>query len=128
MGGRFRSHRRRREPRPDAHQALPRGRRVAGQHRRKPEQAQILRELGAVRVLNSTSPTFMADLTEALAETSATLAFDAIGGGQLAGHILTGMEAGLMQLPPTDAHLSHSGVKLTALQMSPCSDEHHTVR
>ena len=37
----------------------------------------------------------MAELTEALAETSATLAFDAIGGGEVAGRILTCMEAAL---------------------------------
>jgi NADPH2:quinone reductase len=35
----------------------------------------------------------MADLTEALGATGATLAFDAIGGGRLAGQILTAMEA-----------------------------------
>ena len=37
----------------------------------------------------------MGDLIQALVETSATLAFDATGGGQLAGHILTCMEAAL---------------------------------
>ncbi len=35
----------------------------------------------------------MDDLTDALVETGATLAFDAIGGGKLAGQILTCMEA-----------------------------------
>jgi NADPH2:quinone reductase len=35
----------------------------------------------------------MGDLTEALTTTSATLAFDAVGGGKLAGQILTCMEA-----------------------------------
>ena len=52
-----------------------------------------MRELGATHVLNSTSPSFMAELTAALGETSATLAFDAIGGGKLAGQILACMEA-----------------------------------
>jgi NADPH:quinone reductase-like Zn-dependent oxidoreductase len=60
---------------------------------RKPEQEQILRALGAEYVLNSTSPTFTDELTEALASTSATLAFDAIGGGEVAEPILAGMEA-----------------------------------
>jgi NADPH2:quinone reductase len=60
---------------------------------RKPEQEEILRSLGAVHVCNSTSPTFMPDLIEALKATSATLAFDATGGGKLASQILTGMEA-----------------------------------
>ncbi len=37
----------------------------------------------------------MDDLTKALVETGATLAFDAIGGGKLAGQILTGMEVAI---------------------------------
>jgi NADPH2:quinone reductase len=60
---------------------------------RKPHQEELLRSLGAVFVCNSTSPTFMADLIEVLKATSATLAFDATGGGNLASQILTGMEA-----------------------------------
>jgi NADPH2:quinone reductase len=59
---------------------------------RKPEQAAILRAIGAVHVCDSSSPTFMDDLIAALAATSATIAFDAIGGGKLAGQILTAME------------------------------------
>jgi NADPH:quinone reductase len=59
---------------------------------RKPEQEDLLRAIGAVHVCNSTSPSFMGDLIEALRATSATLAFDAIGGGPLASQILTGME------------------------------------
>ena len=62
---------------------------------RKREQEDILRAIGAVHVCNSTSPSFMGDLTQALIDTSATLAFDATGGGKLAGHILTCMEAAL---------------------------------
>ena len=60
---------------------------------RRPEQEEILRSAGAAYVGNSTSPSFMDDLTAALTATSATLAFDAIGGGQLASQILTCMEA-----------------------------------
>ncbi|MFV8162725.1 zinc-binding dehydrogenase [Mycobacterium sp. 134] len=59
---------------------------------RKAEQEEILRGLGAVHVCNSASPSFEADLVEALKATSATLAFDATGGGTLAGQILNGME------------------------------------
>src|ERR1700710_2657541 len=59
---------------------------------RNPEQADILRKIGAKHVVDSTSPNFMDDLTNALVETGATLAFDAIGGGKLAGQILTCME------------------------------------
>lgn len=59
---------------------------------RKAEQEQLLRELGATHVCNSASPSFEADLVEALKATSATLAFDATGGGTLASQILNGME------------------------------------
>jgi NADPH:quinone reductase-like Zn-dependent oxidoreductase len=60
---------------------------------RRPEHADLLRSAGAVYVCNSTAPDFMADLTAALKDTSATLAFDATGGGRLASQILTCMEA-----------------------------------
>jgi NADPH:quinone reductase-like Zn-dependent oxidoreductase len=60
---------------------------------RHPEQEEILRAIGASHVCNSAAPNFVEDLTRALVETGATLAFDAIGGGKLAGQILTGMEA-----------------------------------
>jgi NADPH:quinone reductase-like Zn-dependent oxidoreductase len=62
---------------------------------RSAEQAKILTDIGAKYVLDSTTPSFAADLTDALAETGATLAFDAIGGGKLAGQILGAMEAAL---------------------------------
>ncbi|MEP6547479.1 MAG: zinc-binding dehydrogenase [Gammaproteobacteria bacterium] len=58
-------------------------------------QADLLRSIGATYVCDSTSPTFMQDLIGALTTTGATLAFDAIGGGKLAGQILTCMEAAL---------------------------------
>ena len=59
---------------------------------RKPDQEELLRSLGAVHVCSTTSPTFTTDLVEALKATSATLAFDATGGGTLASQILNGME------------------------------------
>jgi NADPH:quinone reductase-like Zn-dependent oxidoreductase len=59
---------------------------------RSKEQADILHKIGAKHIVDSTSPTFMEDLTAALVETGATIAFDAIGGGKLAGQILTAME------------------------------------
>src|SRR5437763_10741578 len=62
---------------------------------RSAQQADILRKIGAKHVVDSTAPTFMNDLTEALVQTGATLAFDAIGGGKLAGQILTCMEAAI---------------------------------
>jgi NADPH2:quinone reductase len=60
---------------------------------RRPEQEALLRDAGAAYVCVSTAPAFMDDLTQSLIATSATLAFDAIGGGRLADQILTAMEA-----------------------------------
>jgi NADPH:quinone reductase len=62
---------------------------------RKPEQAKLLRDMGAQHVCSTDSPNFIAELTDALAETGATIAFDAIGGGKLPGQILTCMEAAI---------------------------------
>jgi NADPH:quinone reductase-like Zn-dependent oxidoreductase len=59
---------------------------------RSKEQADILHKIGARHVVDSTAASFMDDLTNALVETGATIAFDAIGGGKLAGQILTCME------------------------------------
>jgi NADPH:quinone reductase-like Zn-dependent oxidoreductase len=60
---------------------------------RSAEQEKLLRDIGAKYVCDSTAPSFMDDLTEALIATGATLAFDATGGGRLQGQILTAMEA-----------------------------------
>src|SRR5580700_188254 len=60
---------------------------------RKKEQEDLLKAAGAVHVCRSDSATFLKDLTDALAATGATIAFDAIGGGPLAGQILGCMEA-----------------------------------
>ena len=62
---------------------------------RKQEQEDILRAIGAAHVCNAASPAFMQQLTDALVATGATIAFDAIGGGKLAGQILTCMETAL---------------------------------
>ena len=59
---------------------------------RSAEQAKILKDLGAKYVIDSTAPDFVAALTDAIEETGATLAFDAIGGGKLASQILSAME------------------------------------
>jgi len=59
---------------------------------RKPEQAELLRGIGAKHVCSSSEPGFMSELTDALAETGATLAFDATGGGRLASQVLACME------------------------------------
>jgi NADPH:quinone reductase len=59
---------------------------------RKKEQEDLLRGLGAKYVVNSSSENFMAELIDAIAETGATIAFDATGGGDLTNSILTAME------------------------------------
>lgn len=60
---------------------------------RSPAQAELLRGIGATCIVDSSAPDFEAALTEAVAETEATLAFDAVGGGTLANTILRAMEA-----------------------------------
>lgn len=67
---------------------------------RKPEQAELLRGLGAKYVCNSSEDSFMGDLTDAIAETSAYVAWDATGGGMLAGQLLTCMEAAAVKSSP----------------------------
>ena len=64
---------------------------------RSAQQEQILRDQGAKHICNSTAPSFNADLTEAIAATGATIAFDAIGGGTLGSQILACMENALMR-------------------------------
>jgi NADPH2:quinone reductase len=59
---------------------------------RSETQEQLLRDQDAKHVCNSTAPTFLQDLDDAIGATGATIAFDAIGGGPLAGQILTCME------------------------------------
>jgi NADPH2:quinone reductase len=64
---------------------------------RKPEQEALLRNLGATHVCDSSKKSFKQDLVDALAETGATLAFDATGGGRLASDILSAMERAASQ-------------------------------
>jgi NADPH:quinone reductase-like Zn-dependent oxidoreductase len=62
---------------------------------RSAAQAKILKDIGAKHVVDSSVPSFQDDLVQALVETGATIAFDAIGGGKLASQILTAMEIAL---------------------------------
>lgn len=59
---------------------------------RSPEQAAILRDIGGTHIVNSKDEDFHTQLLEAIAETGATIAFDAIGGGTLGSTILQAME------------------------------------
>lgn len=60
---------------------------------RSEAQEALLREQGARYVCNSSADSFIDDLTAAMVETGATIAFDAIGGGKLASQILSCMES-----------------------------------
>lgn len=62
---------------------------------RSEAQAAILREIGAKYIVDSSAPDFREKLTDAIAETGATLAFDAIGGGKIVNAILHAMEAAI---------------------------------
>jgi NADPH2:quinone reductase len=59
---------------------------------RKKEQVDILKAMGAKYICNSSDASFMDDLTAAIAETGAYVAFDATGGGDLGSRILSCME------------------------------------
>jgi hypothetical protein len=67
---------------------------------RRQAQVDLLRGLGARHVVDSSSPSYLDDLTTAIQETGATLAFDAVGGGNLADQILTAMEAAARRANP----------------------------
>jgi len=59
---------------------------------RSPAQAKILKDIGAKHIVDSSAASFQDDLVQALVDTGATIAFDAIGGGKLAGQLLNAME------------------------------------
>ncbi len=59
---------------------------------RRPKQERILKSIGAQYVCDSSALSFKSDLTDALIATSATICFDATGGGKLASQILSAME------------------------------------
>ncbi|MGV2168842.1 zinc-binding dehydrogenase [Agrobacterium tumefaciens] len=59
---------------------------------RSAEQAALLREIGATYVLNSRDAQFFDDLVDAVAETGATVVFDAVGGGTLGSDMLRAIE------------------------------------
>jgi NADPH:quinone reductase-like Zn-dependent oxidoreductase len=79
---------------------------------RSPAQVDLLRVGGARHVCDVSSETFLSDLNEALAETNATLVFDAIGGGSLVSQILGAMEA------VSSAHAEYSLYGSTVLKQA----------
>lgn len=60
---------------------------------RSDAQVAILKAIGATHIINSSADDFMDRLVDAIAETGATIGFDATGGGKLSGQVLTAMEA-----------------------------------
>lgn len=66
---------------------------------RSAAQADILTNIGATHVLDSNAPDFRARLVDAIAETGATIAFDAIGGGSLGSDIVQAMEQAANRAP-----------------------------
>lgn len=78
---------------------------------RSQAQADLLHGLGATYVVDSSAPDFMASLIDAIAATQAFLAFDAIGGGKLAGEILTAMEAAAVRTNPANGPYGSTTMK-----------------
>lgn len=70
---------------------------------RRPEQADLLRGLGATHVCDSSQASFDEDLAKAIEATGATVAFDAIGGGTMADRILIAMERVFLAQAPKPA-------------------------
>jgi NADPH:quinone reductase len=68
---------------------------------RSAEQVALLTSIGATYIVNSSAPTFLDDLTQALIETGATCGFDAIGGGKLVSQILACMEQAAVKTATT---------------------------
>lgn len=68
---------------------------------RSKEQVETLKALGAEYVVNSSDEDFETKLTESIVKTQAFVAFDAIGGGEMAGTILNCMEQAAVQNPKT---------------------------
>lgn len=77
---------------------------------RSEEQEALLRSTGVRHVCNMRSAGFDQALRDAIAATGATLAFDAIGGGTLAGQILAAMEHAIASRTPSAYSRYGSGV------------------
>ncbi len=90
---------------------------------RSDAQVEILKGIGAQHVVNSSADDFMDRLVDAIAETGATIGFDATGGGKLAGQILTAMEAAAVRKMTTYSRYGSDTFKQVyiygALDLSP---------
>lgn len=74
---------------------------------RSQAQADLLRGIGAEHVCDSTAPDFHERLVAAIRTTGAMLAFDAIGGGELASRIFKAMEEVAATDTPFDPYGTH---------------------
>lgn len=79
---------------------------------RKQEHVALLRGIGAEHVCNSSAPDFHEQLVAAIRATGAMLAFDAIGGGELAGRIFAAMEEVAATDTPFDPYGTHARKKV----------------
>ncbi len=64
---------------------------------RDDEQRAVLSGIGLTHIVDSSKESFVGDLIAAVADTGATLAFDAISGGKMANTILIAMEQALLK-------------------------------
>lgn len=64
---------------------------------RRPEQAALLKDLGAKHIVDSSAGGFTEQLVNAFAATGTRLAFDATGGGAMPGQLIQAMEAALLR-------------------------------
>ena len=78
---------------------------------RRQEQVDLLKKLGAKYVVNTSSSTFQNDLLTALVETKATIAFDALGGGDLGFQIIKNMEKAAVKTNPATNNYGSSTFK-----------------
>jgi len=90
---------------------------------RSQAQVEILKGLGAQHIVNSSADDFMDRLIDAIADTGATIGFDATGGGKLAGQVLTAMEAAAVRRMTTYSRYGSDTFKQVyiygALDLSP---------
>jgi NADPH:quinone reductase-like Zn-dependent oxidoreductase len=78
---------------------------------RSEAQVALLRSLGATHVVNSSAPDFEPELTRAVTETGARVAFDPVGGGKLASQILNAMEVASVGNDTSYLHYGSSAPK-----------------
>lgn len=82
---------------------------------RSEKAAEALKALGADHVVVSSKDTFRDDLKEAIKATKATIAFDAVGGGDLGGIILESFQQALYEIPGEDINPAYGPTRFRQL-------------